>query len=253
MKLSDDLFADNLESLKKRIRTDPVFARNLLVEARIVDLNGNLTEPYRDIGYHAPKALLPCPCGNKANLDAGPYAITSNYYRLDCDTETEGANVDCGWCVIATSPEQCFEDWNRRDEIAIWQPFNTAPKDGSEIILFGKYRNGSGTDMVATRWSTFSSMGNAPESEYFWSTSGLGTLANYDVEWLLWRPMVSAPDEVSIIEAEAGAMIGALMSKPSPWETNKCPDNLLPDGEVCPRCGGRRSPSGVDGGSWVHY
>jgi hypothetical protein len=33
----------------------------------------------------------------------------------------------------------------------------------------------------------------------------------------------------------------------------KCPDALTPDGPVCPRCGGRRGPSGVDGGSWVHY
>jgi hypothetical protein len=31
-----------------------------------------------------------------------------------------------------------------------------------------------------------------------------------------------------------------------------CPDNLLPDGETCPRCSGPRGPSGVDGGSWVH-
>ncbi len=33
----------------------------------------------------------------------------------------------------------------------------------------------------------------------------------------------------------------------------KCPNALTPDGPVCPRCGGRRGPSGVDGGSWVHY
>lgn len=34
---------------------------------------------------------------------------------------------------------------------------------------------------------------------------------------------------------------------------NECPDALLPDGDVCPRCGGPRAPSGVDGGSWVHF
>jgi hypothetical protein len=33
----------------------------------------------------------------------------------------------------------------------------------------------------------------------------------------------------------------------------KCPDGLLPDGEVCPRCKGRRGPSGIGGGTWVHY
>jgi hypothetical protein len=31
-----------------------------------------------------------------------------------------------------------------------------------------------------------------------------------------------------------------------------CPDAQLPDGDVCPRCGGPRAPSGIDGGSWVH-
>jgi hypothetical protein len=35
--------------------------------------------------------------------------------------------------------------------------------------------------------------------------------------------------------------------------TKHCPDGLLPDGEVCPRCGGRRGPSGIGGGTWVHY
>jgi len=34
--------------------------------------------------------------------------------------------------------------------------------------------------------------------------------------------------------------------------TTKCEDGLTPDGPVCPRCGGPRGPSGVDGGSWVH-
>lgn len=31
-----------------------------------------------------------------------------------------------------------------------------------------------------------------------------------------------------------------------------CPNALLPDGPVCPRCGKDRAPSGIDGGSWVH-
>lgn len=33
----------------------------------------------------------------------------------------------------------------------------------------------------------------------------------------------------------------------------ECPNALLPDGPICPRCGGPRAPSGVDGGSWVHF
>lgn len=34
---------------------------------------------------------------------------------------------------------------------------------------------------------------------------------------------------------------------------NICPDGLLPDGVVCPRCGKRRGPSGINGGTWVHF
>ena len=33
----------------------------------------------------------------------------------------------------------------------------------------------------------------------------------------------------------------------------KCPDNLLPAGNVCPRCGKRRSLSRVVGGDWRHF
>lgn len=32
-----------------------------------------------------------------------------------------------------------------------------------------------------------------------------------------------------------------------------CPDGLTPDGAVCPRCGGARAPSGIGGGTWVHF
>ena len=32
----------------------------------------------------------------------------------------------------------------------------------------------------------------------------------------------------------------------------KCPDALLPDGPICPKCGQERGPSGINGGSWVH-
>lgn len=31
-----------------------------------------------------------------------------------------------------------------------------------------------------------------------------------------------------------------------------CPDGLLPDGPICPKCGGVRGPSGIGGGTWVH-
>lgn len=32
----------------------------------------------------------------------------------------------------------------------------------------------------------------------------------------------------------------------------RCEDDHLPAGTICPKCGGRRLPSGAGGGSWVH-
>ncbi len=34
---------------------------------------------------------------------------------------------------------------------------------------------------------------------------------------------------------------------------DSCPDGLLPDGPICPRCGKNRAPSGIGGGTWVHW
>ena len=34
--------------------------------------------------------------------------------------------------------------------------------------------------------------------------------------------------------------------------SEQCPNGLLPDGPICPKCGEKRGPSGVDGGSWIH-
>ena len=38
------------------------------------------------------------------------------------------------------------------------------------------------------------------------------------------------------------------------WEGIKmsCKDGQLPDGPICPVCGGERLPSGIGGGTWVH-
>jgi hypothetical protein len=41
--------------------------------------------------------------------------------------------------------------------------------------------------------------------------------------------------------------------EPAPAGRDTCPDAQLPDGPTCPRCGGPRAPSGVGGGSWVHF
>lgn len=54
------------------------------------------------------------------------------------------------------------------------------------------------------------------------------------------------PGAYKVILRDGFTAIRALMGG------RECPNALLPDGPVCPRCGGKRAPSGVDGGSWVH-
>lgn len=36
-------------------------------------------------------------------------------------------------------------------------------------------------------------------------------------------------------------------------QAGACVNGLLPDGPICPRCGGPRAPSGAMGGMWVHF
>lgn len=62
------------------------------------------------------------------------------------------------------------------------------------------------------------------------------------------RPMGRPLRELTV--EEAGRLAAPTFQE---IEAEKCPDALLPDGPVCPRCGGERAPSGVDGGSWVHF
>lgn len=52
--------------------------------------------------------------------------------------------------------------------------------------------------------------------------------------------------------AEATAQADALMDEAEKIIQDRCPNALLPDGPICPACGGERAPSGCDGGSWVH-
>lgn len=59
----------------------------------------------------------------------------------------------------------------------------------------------------------------------------------------------SPPEHSDLINPKAAPAV----SQAQPLQSERCPDGLLPDGPTCPRCGGKRGPSGVDGGSWVHY
>jgi hypothetical protein len=93
-------------------------------------------------------------------------------------------------------------------------------------------------------------------------------------EFIAWRATDEGKDVILLLEK--GRPVGERVKcecKPSPYmehmpncpnwrsllpaatagEPTKCPDGLLPDGETCPRCGGNRGPSGIDGGTWVHF
>lgn len=63
-----------------------------------------------------------------------------------------------------------------------------------------------------------------------------------------------ASPEPALAAAESNtAELMAEVDEAGPGGTfDVCEDGLLPDGPKCPRCGGERAPSGVDGGSWVH-
>lgn len=54
--------------------------------------------------------LLPCPCGKPCNTEEGPYPIgrAGTMFRLTC------IDAECGWSVVAESPEEAFRIWNRR-------------------------------------------------------------------------------------------------------------------------------------------
>lgn len=63
------------------------------------------------------------------------------------------------------------------------------------------------------------------------------------------------PQEWLVKDLEAAIASMEPKPKPSPIKglEDECPDGLLPDGPTCPACGGKRGPSGVGGGTWVHY
>ena len=77
-------------------------------------------------------------------------------------------------------------------------------------------------------------------------------LRDYDVVRVTNQPKACAAKDCCI-EVHGAGTCATCGRTASPTPEAPCPNALLPDGPVCPRCGGRRGPSGVDGGSWVHY
>jgi len=80
------------------------------------------------------KKLLDCPfCGGEAE-----YTFTDLSHTVRCltcrtyiDRSREGWDCD-SWCG-----DDCIKAWNTR-KTGEWQPIETAPRDGSQIVIYGK-------------------------------------------------------------------------------------------------------------------
>lgn len=77
-----------------------------------------------------------------------------------------------------------------------WYPFDTAPKTGEQILVFGRWLpfdilEGGQPCMVIASWSTIMSDGTG----YHWNVNTFGTLDNDNVTWTHWAPMPKGPEE----------------------------------------------------------
>lgn len=64
------------------------------------------------------------------------------------------------------------------------------------------------------------------------------------------------PDGVKVISSDEEPSISTEsigVKGEAKHPTLNCEDGQLPDGPVCPSCHGPRAPSGIGGGTWVHF
>ena len=78
-----------------------------------------------------------------------------------------------------------------------WQPISSAPKDGTQVLMFGRWRPhdilpGGEPCMLVASWSTIMSNGTG----YAWLTAcGTQRLDNINVELTMWRPLPAPPQQ----------------------------------------------------------
>lgn len=115
---------------------------------------------------------------------------------LGTDMQRECEQGQC----YAEYAQQQEDDWNRQQAQAEedywrrgWELIETAPKDGSQILFYGKWKPfdilpGGEDCIIIASWSTVMSDGTG----YQW-LAGLTPVSNYNVEFTHWTPLPAPP------------------------------------------------------------
>lgn len=80
-----------------------------------------------------------------------------------------------------------------------WRPIETAPKDGTAVLLGGRWKpfdilKGGEWHQQIFRWGSYSSANDA-ESEW-WSDAHIGVRSDHwNVEWTHWMPLPEPPED----------------------------------------------------------
>ena len=79
-----------------------------------------------------------------------------------------------------------------------WQPIETAPKDGTRILLGGRWlpfdiNPGGGWFAGVFSWTTIS--GNPDADDYFWLGDGPSDASHYNVDFTHWHPLPPPPKD----------------------------------------------------------
>ena len=79
-----------------------------------------------------------------------------------------------------------------------WQPIETAPKDGTRVLLGGRFRpsypnTGGQWTCEIFSWSTLSS--NLSTADYYWIGSDFNGLEHWNVDWTHWHSLPEPPND----------------------------------------------------------
>lgn len=95
---------------------------------------------------------------------------------------------DIGTFVETDAGKKLFHDWVKEFDALDWQPIETAPKDGTEVLLTGFYRNGDTAEITQSRWRAV--------GRWFGGIPTGWLIANSDV-WrhvTHWQPLPAPPE-----------------------------------------------------------